>query len=79
MKIEMDGQDQSEKILNNLPGALSSKIKKNFYGNILRNQRQFLGYSSQFLEELSLHIIEKTYLPNEMIFEVQEDPNKAQE
>ncbi|KAL4449975.1 hypothetical protein ABPG74_015094 [Tetrahymena malaccensis] len=69
---EQDNPMRGEYILNQLSENLKEEIQKDFYGRILQSTKVFSSkFSSQFLNQVSLHFKEKVLGPGEIVFRQQ--------
>ncbi|KAL4499045.1 hypothetical protein ABPG72_016947 [Tetrahymena utriculariae] len=69
---EQDNPMRGEYILNQLSENLKEEIQKDFFGRILQSTKVFSSkFSSQFLNQVSLHFKEKVLGPGEIVFRQQ--------
>lgn len=58
-------------------GNLKNEVQKDIYGQILNNSKLFkLNFTVEFLSDLSMLMREKRIGPDEIIYNVDEDPAK---
>ncbi|KAL4512188.1 hypothetical protein ABPG72_005190 [Tetrahymena utriculariae] len=75
--MKLISPDRGLVVINQISKDLQSLLFKDFYGKILKQNKNFnLNYSSQTLEKLSLKMKEKIYGPGEIIFEQKEQDLK---